>query len=1099
MKIGLLLLLSGLGLCASLGGAEVYSRTFTGSVLPSGVTLPDAKFVSMQGAGNAKQLTLRIPDDGKTQESRIQIFLKADRLKNRRITITAEMKVDGVEKKKNGGGGGLFTLWGPVPKGKPMFWKGVPVGLEKKDWKTYTMTCDVPEYMKTLVIGLGIQKAVGTVQIRRVKVETGDLLLPMEKVANWDFRDEKADDQKGGWHDQGPEYDASKFPVRNRSFGGVPFSVIDPKDNGRNAIVAFRCPRVPTGAEYVESDPGCSFTERYLYLLHCSAWEGVKGEKAGSIVLYGENGKKMELPVIYGKDLQEWWGGKSAENAFAGVYIVAPGGGGSAYVSRFEIPLEFGPVRKVGFRKEKSSVLWLLIAATASDVRYEFPLAKKLSIEPGEVWKAIPQDIVQAPKSGTALDMTRIFPRHRVGDFGRVVIGRTSGRFEFEKRPGVPVRFMSYASGGEFFPTFIKGIDVKNHADAERFAEQAARNGYNMVRVSASTCRAFSWNKLRADEFDPRIVDLLDYQLYCMKKHGIYVYFSIGVPTYGFDHCYPWGGLAKLDYSIYRHSRDFVSWRRCTEKLMNHVNPYTKTALKDDPQIAAIDCNNELEFEFLRADNRYAPMFRDFLKKKYGSFSSLKKAWGADADKLRSFDDIQTFHPLGNDLPGELNRDRARFIDTLEKDLYRREREILRNLGYKGPVTTFLALSSMRQAGVRKNFDFVSKNGYHDHPMGGWSEPGTTQTQISSVAVQANIARTFFAARLYGKPYLVSEHSQVFWNRYRYEHGFVMGGYSALNDFDVLTGFCNGVTTMPSNRIFGFDARFDPVHRATELMTALIFRRGDVGKANFGVRVKLDSEEVIASDEVTSSVNSRQLCLGLLGEFSLDQTTLPVRKNEFVMNRAGGSATAVRTADISVVDDRKNAFDLTRIVEEFRKRGFLSASNRTNPEKDIFESGTGELYLNADAKRMEIKTPRFQGVCALAGSNASFPNFSLLSTDRNGCFALTSIDRENRTLNDSNHLLLFAVTNALNNGMIFESEDQRVKLATGDVPILVESGTFSFEIRNRRVSGLKAWALRFDGTRSKELPLQKTASGVRLNVNTATLPSPCFYIEFAEK
>ena len=262
--------------------------------------------------------------------------------------------------------------------------------------------------------------------------------------------------------------------------------------------------------------------------------------------------------------------------------------------------------------------------------------------------------------------------------------------------------------------------------------------------------------------------------------------------------------------------------------------------------------------------------------------------------------------------------------------------------------------------------------------------------------------------------------------------------------------------------------RFDPVRRATELINVLLFRRNDVRGGNFTTRVRLNEEEVIQSDEVTASVNSRQLCLGLLGEFALDQTELPVRKNEYVMNRAGGASTAVRRADISVVDGGRDGFDLAKTVADLRKRGFLPQGNRTDVTKDIFESGTGELYMEAENKRMEVRTPRFQGLCTEAGGSASFPNFEVLKTNRNGCFALASID-DSKDLGSAERLLLFVVTNALNSGSIFENADQRVKLVNGDVPILVESGEFEFKIRTPLASTLKAWALRFDGTRAEDL------------------------------
>ena len=192
------------------------------------------------------------------------------------------------------------------------------------------------------MISLGVGNAKGKVQIRNVKVKSAELFLPLDKVANWGFRDEKADDKQGGWHDQGPEYDAAKFPVKSTSFAGVPFHIVDPELNDGKAIIAFRCPKLPEAPGEVELDFGRLPAEkRYLYLLHCAAWEETQGARAGTIILYGPAGKTMELPVIYGRDLQEWWGGRGAENAFPGVYITAQAGGGVT-------PESIGAIRAAG-------------------------------------------------------------------------------------------------------------------------------------------------------------------------------------------------------------------------------------------------------------------------------------------------------------------------------------------------------------------------------------------------------------------------------------------------------------------------------------------------------------------------------------------------------------------------------------------------------------------------------------------------------------------------------------------------------------------------------------------------------------------------------
>ena len=191
------------------------------------------------------------------------------------------------------------------------------------------------------------------------------------------FADEVAGDKKGGWHDQGSAYDAARFPIKNRTFANVPFKIINPKTNNGKSIVVFECPNLPNGPKSIEIKLPVETTGKYLYLLHCSAWGQANGTKAGSVQLEGVNGKTAEIPIIYGRDLAEWWGAKEAENAVIGTRIAAQGGFGAAYVSRFEIPDGFGPVSKVTIRKQPGTgAMWMLIGATISDTKFKYPQNK---------------------------------------------------------------------------------------------------------------------------------------------------------------------------------------------------------------------------------------------------------------------------------------------------------------------------------------------------------------------------------------------------------------------------------------------------------------------------------------------------------------------------------------------------------------------------------------------------------------------------------------------------------------------------------------------------------------------------------------------------
>lgn len=1047
-------------------------------------------------ADGSNALRFLVPANASKTRNTATVPLRGSEIRNRRITVTADVKLELSAPEKRWEGG-WFALWAGGEKGTKTVWKRNVLGSGKTDWKTVTLTCDIPDTVTRGYLEIGIVGSRGTILFRNLKIAAGDVLLPLEQCANWNFSDRIAGDRKGGWHDQGSAQDASSFPVKRQTFANVPFRVLDPKEHKGNAIAALRCPRLPDAPERIEIRPADPIRGKYLYLLHSSAWSDPKGTVSGFIELTGTKGK-AEIPVIYGKDLTDWWKGIPVENAVVGAVITPKDGFGAAYVSRFKIPETIGALTGIAFRKHpESKTLWLLIAATVSEKQYPYLEQKKQIIRADEVWKALPQSFKPSPKAGTALDLSPLFPKHKIGEFGRVIVGK-SGHFEFEKRPGVPLRFLAFNQNREFGKYFTGITEIVSKKDAEEYADQIVRAGYNLVRIWARHMRDLDWKNLGAFEYSPRLRDQFDYLLYCLKKRGVYIYLSLPVAHIGFDRCYPWGGAEKHDWDIYRHKRDYDAWCRNAELVLNHVNPYTNMRWIDDPQIAFIDCNNEQEFVFLRADDRFAGLFRTFLKRKYDSFDRLQQAWGKEAAHLSSFDDIKTFQPLAKDASGQLGRDRAEFITEQERSLYERERVFLRKLGYAGPVTSFAMGKSMRHSEVRKEFDFVTMNSYHDHPSGGPLVKGSRVNQTSSIGTAANTICSYLATRLYGKPFLISEHGHCFWNKYRYEHGFILGGYAALNGFDGVTAFAMAPTRNFSGKIVDFEIRFDPVRRATELMIALLYRRGDVRTAPFRTRIAMDPKEIIQSNQLTESLSTSQLRMGLVGECSADLTHRRPEKNEVILPRLGVSAMAVRRADADIVKSRDSVFDMDRILRELKSRGLLPVDNRTNALKDSFVSATGELVLNARENRMTIETDRFQGLCAEAGSQVDLRNFRVRSMNRRGCLALASIDGD-RSICDAKRLLLFVVTNALNSGMVFEEEDQRVCLDHGKTPILVETGAFELEIKTKHSEKMALYALAPDGTRIEQLPVVKTAEGISFSIQTAALKhGPSLYFELAE-
>ena len=110
-------------------------------------------------------------------------------------------------------------------------------------------------------------------------------------------------------------------------------------------------------------------------------------------------------------------------------------------------------------------------------------------------------------------------------------------------------------------------------------------------------------------------------------------------------------------------------------------------------------------------------------------------------------------------------QDLQAFFVSVETGSAARMTGALRDLGYKGGISTFNNWPTIQTTLSRKDLGVVTMNTYQDW-VGSYS-PGATMTQKSSIEDGAGYMRLIAAARWLGNPFVVSEYDHLFWNRYR--------------------------------------------------------------------------------------------------------------------------------------------------------------------------------------------------------------------------------------------------------------------------------------------------------------------------------------------
>lgn len=1141
-RVGFLSLALCVAATASARAATVLSCGFDRDGDMEGWVVSDKTEASIQTLPDgSKALRIRLAGDVEAEGGLSRVF-PAQAVAGRRIRFSAEFMGEGIAPAKDAYNGAKFSFRWRAADGKNRY----PQGKMRRgdfDWEPVAFEATLPDGVADNRLSLGFQDSFGTLWVRNLKVEATDAVLDLAPVANMGLKDEVAGDGKGGWSDQGPGNDARDFPFfKPRAFAKVPFVPTDPDANDGKAVAVFASEHFPQGLPTVSFDLATHGKRgRYLYLLHTACFGAglPNGLSVGFIDLIDDKGAVRTLPVKYGEDVKDWWKPVALPNGAVGVSWTTAAANAAAaeksavqkvgmYVSRFDLGENAPPPARLTLRSAGGRPIWIVAAATLSDVYYPIPGGARFpALAEDGVWKPLRRPAAPTVVPGSALDRSVFLPPATpAGSLGRLT-ATPEGKLAFADAPNVAVRFFSSCdNNGTIIGDGRVKAQLDSHEKIEAYVRELRANGYNMTRlhfvdsvVSRDAMREDgTWNERKDGGFNARTLDRIEYFIHCLKQSGIYINLDAMTDTTGYTGVPGWSAQGKRlpNHKFHIHFDENIrrNWVRGVEELLTRVNPYTRTKLAEDPVLAMVVGYNEQAFAFTRflpADPGPAALarWRSFLRERYATVAALDTAWGADAPRSGDFDAVPFFTRADVE---DRNRtakgaDVKRFMRSVERatqDWYRTE---LRRMGYDGLFVAGNMGTNWHYADLRDDGDAVLCNPYHDHPTGGFLSSGATVTHASSVGDGAMKMRRVMGVRLAGKPFGLSEHANVFWNRYRYEQAFVTGGYGAFQGFDLLTAYAMpvSVNNEPPKHMHSYAVYYDPILRASEFLTFFLFRRGDVRPAEAGVRIVVDLDEVYGRHAQNEGISTPQSQLALTTGLSVSVTrkgrgAFPVRARETTIAGIGGAATILDDAGFETAanDIRGETFDLDAFVRDGKRRGLLPANNRTASGAGVFESGTGELYMDAKRNFLSISTPRLQGICGEAGSVADLGVLRIDEMTVKGNLALVSVDGE-KPLSEAERMVLVFATDALNTGMSFHDGERRVLQNIGGNPTLVETGRFRIAVRHALAPALRLWALDMGGARRSEAARAEGGAGEAVfAVDTAVLPDgPAVFFELA--
>ena len=972
----------------------------------------------------------------------------------------------------------------------------------------------------------------------------GVVKLDFSDQMNMDLEDEIAGDEKGGWNDHG-ENDARNFPLGRAKYCNVPFRVIDPAANNRKALLVPKNHRLEKGPDSATAEVVHAAPAKFLYLMHATAWEAKQRSPfVGSIVLTDDKGKSEEIKVRLFEDAWGWWDwfAKDHTNAYICARIPALEGTGYMYVSEFKVPASLGPISKVTFKsagRETSGAYWMIMAATlANDAtsrrEIEKPKPPYVINQQTPGWKPIVFPKENGVLPGSVLDLTGsdLVP---VGKYGRLVPS-ADGRLVYEKRPDLEFR-SSCTWGGGYWSDFLDdpswnarvkrgekvfadfaGVPYTNdvHVMIAEFAKALRRSGYRILRIAGLP--GLAWRGL---DFEEKEIDNFFWLIKCFRENGIYIHLDTPGSFTWNQAWWMWGdnhlGRQWLETSMAYWRRDIrENWREGMTRYMNLVNPYTGCALKDEPVIAFLELANEANMRskpFTGEPEAHAALAA-FLKEKYGDLAGVKKAWGEyfdDSWKSLETIPVDFLWQEGRGRKGARHQDMQELYVRRMQWLHDWHRKVLvEEIGCKQMITEYNMVQALGHSAARHNADYIAHNAYFNHPA------GKTLSPNSVIAAKNSWMRGFVSCQYAARPYVITEADIVFFSPKRYEQPFTLNGYAALNGIDVVNGFC---LTFPScgrgamgdwsiadkTRIWHFFGWYDPLKLASEFLGAHFTTRGKVRESDITCRIVLDEKEILEAGDMVAGLGSDQTQLSLVTRFGivwkdqLGKERPPEGAKVLDFPRSGATEIVREKLFSNMIDATDaNGFDAQKAVDEMKARGWIPKANRTDVKKGVFESSTGELYLDTYRKYGTVNAPAAQGLFAEKGATAKLADFEVVSMDEDAM--LCAVSHGDEPLKESRRIAVVFATNALNDGMEFTDETMSEWIKEGKAPVIVRCAKATFRVRTKYAKGLKCWAVDLNGRRTDPIPVSCEDDWVTVSLDTAALPhGPAIFFELAEE
>jgi hypothetical protein len=601
------------------------------------------------------------------------------------------------------------------------------------------------------------------------------------------------------------------------------------------------------------------------------------------------------------------------------------------------------------------------------------------------------------------------------------------------------------------------------------------RRGYNLVRFHFLDA-ALMAGRYRDFDFDPEKIDRLHYLMAALKRQGVYwLVDALSSENGAYGNVRPHRFVVAYDLKrdVYFRPDAQEHWKDLVRKMLAVNNKYTGSTILKDPALLAVNLVNEGGLQFTLRKGIDSSTVRDI--QEWASRRKVSSQTGQETPLRQS--------TIAKDPSGLFTEIEIETADWMTREL--------RSLGYKGLVTSYSNGDTLQAAAVRSKLGLVSFHIYHDHPTD-YVERGSRQAGGSSFDDGLSAFRSMAFNRQKGKPYILQEYGQPYWNTWRREAGLTIPAYAALQGWDGICHFANPVeleygydaeSPVRTKAIYPFNIGLDPIARAGEVLAALLYRRGDVIESESRIVLKTAFSEISDPRRGMQGIPDDISRLALVTRVGLEVAGAEQKQPATLRFENSRLARVPLTEPVHQLS-RKPQEDWRIRRKELAMSGLLDDNNKTADDGSTYHSDTGQILVSLATRSMRVFTPQTEAALFEKGCPFPIASITIQLCTTPALISVSALDSQ--PLRKSHRILIIVATDAVNSGASFLF-DRRVLVNLGHLPVRIRTTRLRLTAVRDDDRTMQLFALDMAGNRTEQLPVTQSTGRINLDIDTAIL------------